>query len=87
MRLQTAIDGLRQALDPDHPRAAGLEVDLAWIDLLEGDPAGAQARLSKHRALLHDTLHPDAPRLKQLACLESGQTAPACWESLQNTSE
>jgi len=87
VRLQTGIDGLRQALDPDHPRAAGLEVDLAWIDLLEGDPAGAQARLSKHRALLHDTLHPDAPRLKQLACLESGLTAPGCWESNQKTSE
>lgn len=85
--LKIAIDGLRNALDPDHPLAAELEVDLAWIDLLEGNPAGAQARLSRHRMLLHDTLHHAAPRLKQLACLESGQTAPECWESRQDTSE
>ena len=48
---------------------------------------GWRARLSKHRALLHDTLHPNAPRLNQLACLESGLTAPACWESRQNASD
>jgi len=80
-RLQTAIDGLREALDPNHPLAAELEVELAWIDLLEGDPTGAQARLSKHRALLHETLHTSAIRLKQLDCLESAQTARSCWES------
>lgn len=79
--LQTAIDGLREALDPDHPLAAELEVDLAWIDLLEGNPAIAQKRLSNHQALLHKALYPNAIRLKQLACLESGQLRPDCWEN------
>lgn len=79
-RLQTAIDGLREALDPDHPLAAELEVDLAWIDLLEGDTARAQARLASHHALLQETLYPQAPRLQQFACLESGETQPDCWQ-------
>ncbi|TVQ40155.1 MAG: hypothetical protein EA370_04110 [Wenzhouxiangella sp.] len=80
LRLQTAIDGLREALDPDHPLAAELEVDLAWIDLLEGNPASAQARLSQHHTLLHDTLHHSAPRLRQKDCLETGQSQASCWE-------
>jgi len=77
--METTIDRYRTRLVEAHPLAAALELDLVRLDLLEDRTDSARARLEAQRATLLEAFPEDSRHRTKLACLDDGNTDPACW--------
>ena len=69
--LAGVIADYRSNFGDRHPKAGELELELARIDLAEGDRAAALERLARTAPILQAALAPVAPALRQLHCLQS----------------
>jgi len=78
-QLEGPIALYRSELAADHPTAAALELDLARLDLLEDRTDSARARLAAQRLTLVDNFPETSIYLRQLACLDAGNTDATCW--------
>ncbi len=79
--LTETVELYREALDPDHPLAAALEVDLARIELLDGRAESAQERLARTAPLLQASMVSDSEVLRQLDCLQQERIERNCWRN------
>ena len=60
-------------------KAAALELDLVRLELMQGQPQEAAARLDAQRRTLIDNFPETSRYRRQLDCLDAGNTDPACW--------
>jgi len=72
---------LREQLKPDHALAVVRELDLAWIDFLEGRADAGVARLERHGQALQRQFPEDSVHRRQLDCLLDVQVDASCWRS------
>jgi len=79
----TAAD-FREALNPDHPLAAAIELELARIDRAENRADRAQQRLAEHGPTVRAHLAPGSQHVQKLECLAAGDAQPACWGASQD---
>jgi len=77
--LEAAASDYRAALNPDHPLAAAIELDLARIDRAEDRPGRAQERLTAHSPTIRARFAPESLYVQKLDCFQSGDARPACW--------
>jgi len=77
--LEAAAADYRAALNPDHPLAAAIELDLARIDRAENRPDQAQQRLAEHGPTVRARFTPESRHVQKLDCLQAGDSRPDCW--------
>ena len=77
--LAETITHYRQHLNPSHPLAAVLDLDLARIALLDGHPDLAGERLQQAEPVLLASMAAESEALRKLSCLQQGETGSPCW--------
>jgi len=77
--LEAAAVGFREALNPDHPLAAAIELDLARIDQAQNRSGRARQRLVEHGPDVRARFAPESLHVRKLHCLEAGANEPDCW--------
>jgi len=77
--LEDAAAAFREALSPDHPLAAAIELDLVRIDRAEKHPGRAEQRLAAHGPTVRARFAPESLNVRKLECLEAGANEPDCW--------
>ncbi len=77
-QLIAIIDDFHTSFGLDYPKAAELELELARIDLAQGQNQAVSQRLEHAAPILVLTLAPDAPALQLLDCLRKRDPASSC---------
>ena len=77
--LEGAAAGFRKALAPDHPLAAAIELDLAYIDQAGGDRTRALQRLAAAGPIVRERFSLESEHVRKLDCLEADRFETGCW--------